>query len=343
MIRQIRWRGATVSLVLILLLAGGCAVSDRQVISQASDVHKGIEPAVIDDPELARYFQQIGDRIIEQAEQMSAEGVGPGRHQRDDDTSWMYQGMRFNLVNSKTINAFTTGGKHMYMYNELFQICNSEDELAAVMAHEYAHVYCRHVAKGMERRNMILAGTAGAGLAGAAVGYGQDEAQGALTYGASAAGAALLAGQFIGMGFTRDDENEADKYGFRFYCRAGWDPNRFSGFFQTLIDKGYDKTPEIASDHPKLNSRVQATRERIGQLPPEARNWRRPPIADAARFKQLQQRAQRLGKSMPNDQSLEQAQLMLAAFPNCVTPDDQPEQKRAQTLIAREMRKQQPK
>jgi predicted Zn-dependent protease len=249
--------------------------------------------------------------------------------------------MRFNLVNSKTINAFTTGGKHMYIYNEAFQICNNEDELAAIMAHEYAHVYCRHVAEGMERRNMILAGTLGVGLAGAAVGYGQDEAQGALTYGASAAGAALLAGQFIGMGFTRDDENEADKYGFRFYTRAGWDPQRFPGFFQTLIDKGYDKTPEALSDHPKLSSRVKATRERIAQLPPEARTWRRPPIADDARFRQLQQRAARIGRSMPNDQSLEQAQLMLAAFPNCVTPEDQPEQKRAQKIIARELRRQQ--
>jgi predicted Zn-dependent protease len=328
--------------LIVLIISAGCA-SDRSVISQANDVHKGLEPAVITDQMLADYIDQIGQRIIAAAQEQDREHVGPKAHKSGEDTSWMFSGMKFHFVNSKTLNAFTTGGKHMYVYTELFATCKNEDELAAVMAHEYAHVYCRHVAKGMNRQYTILGVAAGAGAVGAAAGYNQDKTQGALTYGGAAAGAALLAGQFIGMSFTRDDEAEADKYGFLFYTHAGWDPQRFPGFFQTLIDKGLDQTPEIASDHPKLASRVAAAKQRIKQLPPEARDWRRPPIADDARFRQLQQRAIDVGRRMPNDKSLQQAQLMLASFSSCVSPDDQPDQKQAQAIIAQAMKEQKKK
>lgn len=315
----------------------GCAVSDRQVISQAADVHKDLQPAVITDPVLANYLQEMGQRIVDVAQDLDREDWGPKSHKEGEDTSWMYEDMKFHLVNSSTLNAFTTGGKHMYIYTELMRTCKTEDELAAVMAHEYAHVYARHVSKGMQRQYTILGIAAAAATAGAVAGYQADETEGALTYGALAGGGALAAGQFIGMGFTRDDETEADKLGFWFYSHAGWDPNQFSGFFQTLIDKGYDKTPEALSDHPKLANRVAASKERIRQLPPEARDWRRPPVADPSRFRELQARAERVGKSMPKDKSLETAQLLLAAFPSCVSPEDQPDQKRAQSIIARAM------
>jgi len=50
----------------------------------------------------------------------------------------MFKDLQVHLVNSKTLNAFTTGGNHMYIYNQLFQEARSEDELAGVMSHEYA-------------------------------------------------------------------------------------------------------------------------------------------------------------------------------------------------------------
>jgi predicted Zn-dependent protease len=311
-------------------VAGVGCVSDRQVISQAADVHKGLQPAVVTDAELAGYIQRVGGRVVDEARKLD------GTRDRDQDNSWMFNDMQFHLVNSKTLNAFTTGGKHMYIYTELMQLCKNEDELAAVMAHEYAHVYRRHVAKGMNRQYAILGLAAGAGAAGYAL---SDENR--LQTAGIAGGAALLAGQFVGMGFTRDDEDEADKFGFQLYCRAGWDPNKFSGFFQTLIDKGMDKTPEAMSDHPKLSTRVANTRERASRLPPEASSWRSAPVADAAKFRDLQARATRVGRTMPNDKSLQKAQLMLAAFPSCVTSEEQPEQKQAQATIYHAMQENQ--
>lgn len=320
-------RSVVFTLCLFALLAGGCA-SDKSVISQAADTHKGLSPAIISDPQLVAYLDKVGQRIVNVAEELDQQHFGPSSHKKDDDTSWMFQGMQFHFVNSKTLNAFTTGGKHMYIYNELFQTCKNEDELAAVMAHEYAHVYCRHVAQGMNRQYAMLGLAAGAGVAGYAI---SDEDR--LQTAGIAAGAALIGGQFIGMGFTRDDEDEADKIGFQFYCRAGWDPNRFAGFFQTLIDKGLDTTPEALSDHPKLSNRVTNTKRRISQLPANASTWRKPPVASDAEFRQLQARAAQVSRTMPNDKAAAQAQLLFSAFPSCVSATEQPDQKKAQAIV----------
>jgi len=88
-----------------------------------------------------------------------------------------------------------------------------------------------------------------------------------------------------------------------------------------MIDKGLDTTPELVSDHPSLKNRVADTRKRVVNLPPNASEWRRPPVANAAKFKALQARAAELGKTLPNDQSIANSQQLLQALPrSCVFP-----------------------
>jgi predicted Zn-dependent protease len=171
----------------------------------------------------------------------------------------------------------------------------------------------------MDRRYGVLAAAAAAGVGGALIGGKEHWQEGA----AIGAGAGLAGASFLNMGFTREDEDEADKWGFYFYTRAGWDPSHFGDFFQHMIDKGYDKTPEMLSDHPSLKNRVDAANRRASELPSEARNWRRPPVADARRFEELKERAARLGRSLPDDKSLEGSQELLQALPrSCVAPVD---------------------
>ena len=322
-------RAAVGALALAALSA--CA-TDRQVIAQADDVNVELAPATIQDSRLKSYIQTMGERIIAAAREADRAGEGPKAHFDDKESNtWMFTEGQFHLVNSETMNAFTTGGKHMYIYSELMEQCRSEDELAAVMAHEFAHVYGRHVHKGMNRQYYLLAASAGAGLVGVAVG-GEEHGQ---QYGQTAMVSAATIGQFLNLGYTRGDEEEADKWGFHFYTRAGWDPDRFGDFFQQLIDKGLDTTPEALRDHPSLASRVAAAKERAAKLPPEASAWRRPPVVDTGTFAALQARAAQVGRTMRTDESLAKAQTLLSAVPSCVTPEDQPDQKAAQRRLAR--------
>ena len=323
-------------LAVVSLMTTGCA-NDKQVISQANQFHQNLEPAVIKDPQLSRYIQTVGDRIIAAAEALDKQGFGPASHKKESAT-WMFAkgGMQFHFVNSKTINAFTTGGNHMYVYTELFQKCDTEDELAAVMAHEFAHVYARHVQKGMNRQIVTMLGAAGVGAAGYAAGGKEHGAQ----YASAGAGLAAMAGQYFGMSYTREDEDEADRLGFQFYSRAGWDPNRFADFFRKMIAMGMDTQSAEMSDHPTLKSRVEKAVQRAKNLPPESSRWRQQPVASPSELRQLQQRAASLANTMPNDQQLQQSKELLAALPrSCLTPLDQalPDQQNAQINLIEQL------
>ena len=220
-------------------------------------------------------------------------------------------------------------------------MCKNEDELAAVMAHEFAHIYCRHVHKGERRQQGVLAGAIGMGALGLLVGGRENGVE----YAQQAAAVGMYGGKFIGMGFTRDDEAEADTVGFHFYCMAGWDPNRFGDFFQTMIDKGFDKTPAAQSDHPSLASRVQIARKRAATMPelgahPQA--FRRPNIVPDADFRGYLQHAQVTSRSTPDDKSIAKTALMLRAIPrSCLTPINAQDQQDAQQELLKEAKKKQ--
>src|SRR5690606_28445476 len=215
----LRFPLARVLLILVLgavaSVSTGCA-SDRAVIAQAQQFHGNLDAAIIKDPVLAGYIQRVGDRIISAAQEMHRQGYGPDRH-KAEDSAWMFSGgMQFHLVNSETVNAFTTGGNHMYIYTGLMQQSATEDELAAVMAHEFAHVYGRHVHKGMDRQYGALATALGLG----AIGYAVGDEDNRMTYAGAGAALGYLGTNLWNTSLGREDEEEADKLGFEFYIRA---------------------------------------------------------------------------------------------------------------------------
>jgi predicted Zn-dependent protease len=321
--------GCSVVGLALLIFATGCA-TDRKVIDQAEGFDTGLKPAEISDREINGYFQRLGDRIVAAARQSDQAGWGPKAHfDKSEKDDWMFKGIQFHLVNSKTLNAFTTGGEHVYIYNELFQMCKDEDDLAAVMAHEFGHIYSRHVQKGTNRQMGVIAAALGVGAAGYA--YGGKEHGG--EYASAGAALGMMGGTFFNKGFTRGDEAQADECGFHFYCLAGWDPNKFGNFFQTMIDKGYDKTPAITSDHPTLASRVKIARERASTLPDLPGNiaaLRKPESASVGQFTHYQEQARRAAQSTPDDQHLQQTQQLLAAVTRgCLAPDPTPPDQQA--------------
>ncbi len=308
---------------LLLLLASGATgcVSDTDVKQQAVTAHAQLQPTVVTDAELAAYLQTVGQRIITSAHQLKDEGYGPAA-QSTEDSSWMFsQNMQFHIVASDTLNAFTTGGEHMYVYSTLFLQCATEDELAAVMAHEFGHVYGRHVEDGIKQGYVQWAVGVGSELSSSA-GYGD------------LGSAAVLAAKYIGMGFTRKDEDQADQLGLAFYTRAGWDPNHFADFFKRMIALGYDTTPQYASDHPTLANRVTASAQRVSKMGATATKYRRAPVADPQKFAAIKARLKEVVAKMPKTAATKQAQALLASFNSCVSPNnDQPEQKRVRAQL----------
>jgi predicted Zn-dependent protease len=201
---------------------------------------------ILDDPETSEYLQSLGLRISSLA------------HDGNRDFG-------FFLVRDPAINAFALPGGFVGIHSGLMLETGNESELAAVLAHEVAHVTQRHIARGLEnqsRANLVsTAATLAAILLGAVAGVGSDMTMGAI----SAAQSLAIQSQ---ISFTRENEYEADRIGIGLLSTAGFDPNSMAAFFDTMgrrTQLGPDQVPELLRTHPVTSTRIAEARGRAAQ------------------------------------------------------------------------------
>lgn len=164
----------------------------------------------------------------------------------------------FYLLDKKDINAFTTPGGNIYFFSGLLDKLKTDDEIAAVLAHEIGHCAARHTIKKYQA-------ALGYNLVGSLV-FSQinmnDTAKG------TAALAANVAMELAMSGYSRQDEYEADRLGVKYMYLAGYDLN---GMIETLEvlkrESSGTSAPLILRTHPYLEDRLKAVREEIKQAP----------------------------------------------------------------------------
>jgi len=159
------------------------------------------------------------------------------------------------LADTQTINAFALPGGQVFITRALFNLLESDGELAGVLGHETGHVVARHTSEQLAKSKLIqgLAGAAGVGL------YDPNHPQSA-----SAAQIAMLVGNVINMKYSRTDESQADELGVRFMAEAGYDPRSMIKVMQILQkSSGGSGQPEFMSSHPDPGNRIQAIQKEI--------------------------------------------------------------------------------
>jgi predicted Zn-dependent protease len=88
----------------------------------------------------------------------------------------IYNGYHVAILDSNEINAFATSGGHIFVTRGLIAAAKSEDALAAVIAHEVAHIQLQHSIKAIKTSRITQALlVTGASTAGAATGYDVNE------------------------------------------------------------------------------------------------------------------------------------------------------------------------
>jgi predicted Zn-dependent protease len=160
----------------------------------------------------------------------------------------------FFIVNSPVINAFSLPGGYVGINSGLMLMAQSEDELAAVMAHEIGHVTQRHIARQIALQKQMTLPTLGAMLAGVLIAT-QSPAAGMGAITAAESGAAQAS-----MHFSRGFETEADNVGKQILIRSGFDARGMTSVLRKLLALHYtDNTDEVLaplSDHPEGSKRV---------------------------------------------------------------------------------------
>jgi predicted Zn-dependent protease len=222
-----------------------CGVSTQQEVEMGQQYAAQINQQlpIIQDPELNRYINVLGDSIARLTE-------------RQDLPEW-----HFYIVDSREVNAFAVPGGFVYVNRGLIERTQRMDQLAGVLGHEIGHVVGRHGAEHIAKQQLTE------GLTGAAVLATYDPNNPSTQ---NSAAVAAMIGQLVGMRFGRQDELESDKLGVRFTSEAGYDPRSMTALMKILDESSKGgRPPEFFSTHPNPENRIQRIEVAIKERYPE--------------------------------------------------------------------------
>jgi len=228
---------------------------ENAVLSKADEYQIGLmamrelrgQELILEDPELTDYIQHLGSRLAAQA--------------RADDQNFQYF-----IIRSSEINAFATYGGFICVNSGLILLTESESDLAAVLAHETAHVRQRHIARAILAQSRMSLSTAAAMLAAMLIGVASG-ANGQAMEGAIAMSQGIALQQ--AMNFTRGEEAEADRVGIGLLAGAEFRTTAMADFFESMGRR--EGVSELAGpldmlrNHPVTRDRIAEARSRAEQ------------------------------------------------------------------------------
>lgn len=252
--------------VTVGIVAVGPSIAGQALVSVEEEIEIGrtanaqmrMEVPELREARVAAYVGAVGRRLVR---------VAPGAR-------YPYT---FTVANRLDINAFSLPGGPVWINRGVLAEAANESQVAAVLAHEVAHVAARH---GTARLTHGMVARWGLGLLGALLGN---------TGGAQAAQAAaglLTSGVFLA--FSREEEREADALGIRMLTQAGWDRRGMVELFE-LLRRNAGRDPRsvdaFLSSHPSPADRIASL-----SAIPAPRGGRR----DSHEFQQVKARLARM-------------------------------------------------
>ena len=166
--------------------------------------------------------------------------------------------------NDDNVNAYANEKREIHVSRGLLERLESEEEVAAVIAHEMGHHIAEHVEE--TQQNVAIGAIAGAILAGAvlaASGYeGSPNQTQQILNDTAAVGA--MAGQ---LSFSKDQEREADLLAAYILKRSDYDLHKAGNVFKVLakLDAGKERST-MFDTHPAGPERVAAWEKAIAEV-----------------------------------------------------------------------------
>jgi predicted Zn-dependent protease len=222
---------------------------------------------------------QVSDAEISQASLTVSSGAGnlPKFHRSDDENRRMLQDVAQRLTASApalcqyakvkgctidikyddddTVNAYADGENHVTVYRGLLELLQSEDEIAAVVGHEFGHHLGNHIEE--KTQNAMIGAIIGGLLAAGAV-----AATGASDDPNAAEAVSTGAGVGAGIGalsYSKSEEREADLLAAYLLARANYDLHKAARVWWVLAEQNKEKvTSTLFDTHPAGPERMAA-------------------------------------------------------------------------------------
>ncbi len=164
------------------------------------------------------------------------------------------------IFDVNSVNAFAMPGGKIGVFKGILKAAQNQDQLAAVIGHEIAHVTARH---SNERASRVPLTGVGVQVAAVLLGGGNQGA----TY---TAYETLKAGEALGLTlpFNRGQESEADVIGLDYMAKAGFDPRQAVPLWQNMAAQSKGAPAEFLSTHPSSERRIDQLVSRFGDTLP---------------------------------------------------------------------------
>lgn len=232
--------------------------NDVQHISMSPDqeIAMGLQAA----PEMANEY---GGLDPSQSDQQHVQQIGQLIVQNSPARTTPYEFAYHLLADPQTVNAFALPGGQVFITRGLYDMLETDGELAGVLGHETGHVVARHSAEQIAKAQLTE------GLTGAAAMAACDpnNPNGCL----AASQVAAVVNQLITMRYSRADETEADWLGTCFMQESGYDPQEMIRVMQILASLSQGNSPpEFLSSHPDPGNRIvqiQGDIQNLNQCP----------------------------------------------------------------------------
>jgi len=185
--------------------------------------------------------------------QCIANAIIPQLDENNNPSSW-----EVRVFADDQANAFALPGNKIGVYEGLLKYAVNQDQVAAVMGHELAHVIAQH---GNERVSDQLAAQAGIAIAAIALGTSDTSDDNK---------ALILAGLGLGvqygviLPFSRTHESEADLIGLDLMASSGFNPRESVTLWENMAKAG-GQSPEFLSTHPSSSTRINDLNARMSR------------------------------------------------------------------------------
>ncbi|MCE9613074.1 MAG: M48 family metallopeptidase [Lentisphaerae bacterium] len=163
-----------------------------------------------------------------------------------------FGGYHFLIFDSDEINAFAAPGGLIFLSRGMLRLCKTEDELAAVLAHEVAHVNLGHAIAAISNSRWTQAFTI-LGTEGAKSFGGEQLSQLTTAFEGSIDD---ITSKLVTSGYARGQERAADALAVTILRRVGYDPGALA---RVLGNMAHDLKPggvDFAKTHPPPQARI---------------------------------------------------------------------------------------
>ncbi len=188
---------------------------------------------------------RVGQRITKAVEDYLTQ---IGRKELLNGYKW-----EFNVIESEEMNAWCMPGGKIAFYEGIMPVCEDDNGIAVVMAHEIAHAVAKH-------SNERMTHQLGLQMGGMALSQALSEKKESTQ---QIAMAVFGIGSQVGimLPYSRSHETEADELGLYFMAMAGYDPVEAPKFWERMLAAGKSSTPEFLSTHPDPENRIKHLNE----------------------------------------------------------------------------------